>query len=309
MMANAAFALGLAKGLEQRIDDLLPGIPFAIATHNFYRAAEHGMDARLSWPDRKAHCCTDRRPSWRWNSCRLPSRRSARDAGIGRGIEALSRHHAHPPRAPGERCLVAVRQLEGSNPASVGFARCACWRGATLTLPGQSSRSANGPISHETPIQFLVPAPASSAIFSAFSPAGGRPGSGSTARNGAPARARHAAQGNDPSGARALHRWLHSGRDLGSPPVPHCRGTDHIARGAVPASLHARAARPQSLLSRTLRRSPGHIARHFLEILEQRRRNACSTSTTPRQSVRRSVWPRTRTPRTNPSCRCSASTS
>jgi len=51
MMANAAFALGLARGLRERIDDWLPGIPFAIAESNFYRAAEHGLDAALLWPD------------------------------------------------------------------------------------------------------------------------------------------------------------------------------------------------------------------------------------------------------------------
>jgi hypothetical protein len=51
MMANAAFALGLARGLRDRIDDWLPGIPFAIAESNFYRAAEHGLDATLLWPD------------------------------------------------------------------------------------------------------------------------------------------------------------------------------------------------------------------------------------------------------------------
>lgn len=51
MMANAAFALGLARGLRDLIDDWLPGIPFAIAESNFYRAAEHGLDATLLWPD------------------------------------------------------------------------------------------------------------------------------------------------------------------------------------------------------------------------------------------------------------------
>ena len=51
MMANAAFALGLARGLRDRIDERLPGMPFAIAESNFYRAAEHGLDATLLWPD------------------------------------------------------------------------------------------------------------------------------------------------------------------------------------------------------------------------------------------------------------------
>jgi gamma-glutamyl:cysteine ligase YbdK (ATP-grasp superfamily) len=50
MMANAAFALGIAEGLKADIDELLPAIPFATALHNFYRAAEHGIETDLFWP-------------------------------------------------------------------------------------------------------------------------------------------------------------------------------------------------------------------------------------------------------------------
>lgn len=50
MVANAAFAIGLASALRNRIDDLLPSIPFPIASRNFYRAAQHGHEAQLWWP-------------------------------------------------------------------------------------------------------------------------------------------------------------------------------------------------------------------------------------------------------------------
>ena len=50
MAANAAFLLGLAEGLRPRINELLPGLPFAMAEYNFYRAAQHGLAARLLWP-------------------------------------------------------------------------------------------------------------------------------------------------------------------------------------------------------------------------------------------------------------------
>lgn len=50
MVANAAFLIGLAEGLRGGIDRLLPAIPFHIAEYNFYRAAQHGLDARLVWP-------------------------------------------------------------------------------------------------------------------------------------------------------------------------------------------------------------------------------------------------------------------
>lgn len=50
MVANAALLIGLAEGIRPRINELLPAIPFNIAEYNFYRAAQHGLDARLVWP-------------------------------------------------------------------------------------------------------------------------------------------------------------------------------------------------------------------------------------------------------------------
>ena len=50
MVANAAFLIGLAEGLRPDIDRLLPALPFAMAEHNFYRAAQHGLGAQLVWP-------------------------------------------------------------------------------------------------------------------------------------------------------------------------------------------------------------------------------------------------------------------
>ena len=50
MVANAAFAIGAAQGLRPSINDLLPALPFATAEYNFYRAAQHGLEASLVWP-------------------------------------------------------------------------------------------------------------------------------------------------------------------------------------------------------------------------------------------------------------------
>ncbi|MDM3872577.1 glutamate--cysteine ligase [Porticoccus sp. W117] len=50
MMANAAFAIGLAMGLADRIDDLISFVPFRFAEYNFYRAAQAGLDSKLLWP-------------------------------------------------------------------------------------------------------------------------------------------------------------------------------------------------------------------------------------------------------------------
>ncbi len=51
MVANAAFLIGLAEGLKPQLEELLPGVPFGIAEYNFYRAAQHGLFARVVWPD------------------------------------------------------------------------------------------------------------------------------------------------------------------------------------------------------------------------------------------------------------------
>ncbi|WP_338870017.1 glutamate-cysteine ligase family protein [Myxococcus stipitatus] len=50
MVANGAFLLGLTLGLGERMDALLPALPFAHALGNFLRAARWGLDAELSWP-------------------------------------------------------------------------------------------------------------------------------------------------------------------------------------------------------------------------------------------------------------------
>ncbi|MEX0617637.1 MAG: hypothetical protein WDZ76_09905 [Pseudohongiellaceae bacterium] len=53
MMANAAFAVGLAEALRPRIRELITALPFGYANYNFYRAAEYGLGAQVIWPDLK----------------------------------------------------------------------------------------------------------------------------------------------------------------------------------------------------------------------------------------------------------------
>jgi gamma-glutamyl:cysteine ligase YbdK (ATP-grasp superfamily) len=50
MLANAAYLLGGILALASRMDEILPAFPFALAERNFYRAAQHGLDAELIWP-------------------------------------------------------------------------------------------------------------------------------------------------------------------------------------------------------------------------------------------------------------------
>jgi gamma-glutamyl:cysteine ligase YbdK (ATP-grasp superfamily) len=54
MQANMAFLAGLALGLRREADWMTAALPFRHAEHNFYRAAQHGLDAMLLWPSRRA---------------------------------------------------------------------------------------------------------------------------------------------------------------------------------------------------------------------------------------------------------------
>jgi hypothetical protein len=51
MLANAAFLIGLTLGLAGRDQRWTYTLPFERADHGFYRAAQHGLAAELSWPD------------------------------------------------------------------------------------------------------------------------------------------------------------------------------------------------------------------------------------------------------------------
>jgi hypothetical protein len=51
MMANAAFLIGLTLWVAGQDESWTYALPFERADHNFHRAAQHGLAARLSWPD------------------------------------------------------------------------------------------------------------------------------------------------------------------------------------------------------------------------------------------------------------------
>ena len=51
MVANAALAIGLAEGLRPQINHLISALPFQYANYNFYRAAQHGINSQIIWPD------------------------------------------------------------------------------------------------------------------------------------------------------------------------------------------------------------------------------------------------------------------
>lgn len=60
MVANAALIAGLMRGMRDQMDTLLAGIPFRYAEQNFHRAAKHGLDATLFWPNPKSSTLEER---------------------------------------------------------------------------------------------------------------------------------------------------------------------------------------------------------------------------------------------------------
>jgi gamma-glutamyl:cysteine ligase YbdK (ATP-grasp superfamily) len=50
MLANAAFLVGLSLWLAAQDQQWTYAVPFERADHGFYRAAQHGLSAQLSWP-------------------------------------------------------------------------------------------------------------------------------------------------------------------------------------------------------------------------------------------------------------------
>jgi gamma-glutamyl:cysteine ligase YbdK (ATP-grasp superfamily) len=85
MVANGAFLIGLAEGVRPQIEELLPALPFGMAEYNFYRAAQHGLEARLVWPvaDQSGY---RERPICAIIEQMLPvARRGLASIGIGRG--------------------------------------------------------------------------------------------------------------------------------------------------------------------------------------------------------------------------------
>ncbi|MDB4973941.1 MAG: hypothetical protein JWN48_2282 [Myxococcaceae bacterium] len=82
MLANASFLIGAALELKSRVGELVGVLPFALAKQNFYLAAQHGLDAELSWPSRQGGA-PERVTARDLLLSLLPSARTGlRDAGV-----------------------------------------------------------------------------------------------------------------------------------------------------------------------------------------------------------------------------------
>ena len=114
MLANAAFLIGLTLWLAGRDERWTYAVPFERAEHGFYRAAQHGLAAELSWPAEPRRRGPD--GSRRRAGARIAARGQAGAAGSGRG-----RGRGRPParrdrRAGGQRAdrgRLAARRAGG----------------------------------------------------------------------------------------------------------------------------------------------------------------------------------------------------
>ncbi len=122
MVANAAFQIGLALGLAPEARAWTREMPFAVAAHNFYRAAQSGVDAELFWPPAPGEA-TQARPARELALELLPR---AREGLVDAGVESDE----------ADRVLgVIARRAEAGRTGSV-------WQRATLaTLVSDLDRS------------------------------------------------------------------------------------------------------------------------------------------------------------------------
>ena len=133
MVANAALFIGLAEGLRPQVDTLLPALPFSLAEYNFYRAAQHGLEARLVWPDPSQTGCRERPVSGLLEDLLPLAREGLRSIGVeeqeaARYLDVIERRlAARQTGASWQRG--ASRRLE----AALGREQAArrCWRSIT----------------------------------------------------------------------------------------------------------------------------------------------------------------------------------
>ncbi len=58
MVANAAFYIGLAEYYRDKMETIMPALPFGLAEFNFYRAAQSGLSAKIIWPKPNQSGCS-----------------------------------------------------------------------------------------------------------------------------------------------------------------------------------------------------------------------------------------------------------
>lgn len=141
MVANAAFHIGLAVGLQDDIEALIPAMPFNFVTRNFYQAAQHGLDARLVWPSRRQNRLWDKPAAQLALSLLDRARRGLVSLGVGSDeadrLLAVIEHRVSSGQTGSRWQLSGVEQLEqrmSRNEALRHMVACYC-RNSHANLP------------------------------------------------------------------------------------------------------------------------------------------------------------------------------
>jgi hypothetical protein len=82
MLANAAYLLGLSLWIADQDERWTYALPFERADHNFYRAAQHGLSAELTWPTFRPDQTRTARASALIAETLPYARQGLRDAGV-----------------------------------------------------------------------------------------------------------------------------------------------------------------------------------------------------------------------------------
>jgi hypothetical protein len=147
MLANAAFLIGLSRWLAAQDQRWTYRLSFERAEHGFYRAAQHGLAAELTWPlETTAGCARSRRQA----RCRGAAGRPGRADRCRRG-----RRRGRPPawrdRRPGDRRADrgGVAAPDAGHPGAAARPR-ACAGGDARALPSvRSYRPAGSHLAHQ----------------------------------------------------------------------------------------------------------------------------------------------------------------
>ena len=136
MLANAAFLIGLSLWLAGQDPQWTYQLPFERAEHNFYRAAQHGLAAALSWPlgtetvpahrssaqlVTRAAAIGPGRAGARWrggSGGRPPARRD-----LSQGVHGTDRRGVATPNAGRSRAAARQAVRAGSNAAQLPGSR------------------------------------------------------------------------------------------------------------------------------------------------------------------------------------------
>jgi hypothetical protein len=275
MVANAAFLIGLTLGLARDGEAWTREVPFALAEHNFYRAAQHGLDARLAWP-REPGGSAEELAAGELVTRLLPlAREGLEGAGVvaeevARMLEPVAaRASTGRSGAAWQRGALVELEPRLGRPRALAAMLGAYLERAEKDAPvhGWSLPERHGAMRQcEAPTGAALPADVGDFLRALGGPALLRQPGRDRTRTRAVVTLLH---GNEPSGVRAIHAWLRSGA---MPAVDVIFVLGAVAAALEPPGFAHRQLPGKRDLNRCFRAphegAEGALAREILELLD-----------------------------------------